>query len=126
MQKALNERIITNVYSAHHAKVMRILAQKGFCEEKELVKMSLLPQKNVLAIVNRLLADGYLLTQEMPIKGGSSVAPSGCLLLFGLNQSHIQKKMGFNVTKATLNLLLRVGSLGHCQNLALEMNHLSI
>ena len=55
-------------------------------EEKEIVKLSLLPQKNVLAIVNRLLADGLISTQEMPIKGGSSVGRNGDLLLYGVTQ----------------------------------------
>jgi len=54
-------------------------------EEKEIIKLSLLPQKNVLAIVNRFMADGLVTTQEMPIKGGSSVGQNGGLLLYGIS-----------------------------------------
>ena len=53
-------------------------------EEKEIIKLSLLPQTNVLAIINRFLADGIITTLEMPIKGGSSVGLSGGLMLYGV------------------------------------------
>ena len=55
-------------------------------EEKEIVRLSLLPQPNVLAVVNRLIADSLLTTQEMPIKGGSSTGLKGDLLLYGINK----------------------------------------
>lgn len=94
-------------------------------EEKEIVKLSLLPQKNVLAIVNRFLADGLLQTQEMPIKGGSSVGLAGGLLLYGVSAPTLQKKMGHNVAKSVLNVMLATGgTLGKLSNLTLEMNHL--
>ena len=96
-------------------------------EEKEIVKLSLLPQKNVLAIVNRLLADGLIATQEMPIKGGSSVGRNGDLLLYGVTQCHVLKKMGHNLAKTILNVSLATdGKLARVSNLTLEMNHLLI
>jgi len=121
----LLDKIVTDVYGAHHCRVVRVLRQKGFIEEKEIVKLSLLPQKNVLSIVNRLLADGLLSTQEMPIKGGSSVGQSGGLLLYGVSMGHLQRKVGFNVAKTILNVsLVKEGRLGKLSNLTLEMNHL--
>lgn len=94
-------------------------------EEKEIVRLSLLPQANVLAIVNRFIADGLLTTQEMPIKGGSSVGLRGDLLLYGLSKAALQKKMGYNIGKSILNVLLVTkGTLGKLSNLPLEMNHL--
>lgn len=111
----------------HFCRVIRILRQRGFMEEKELVKLSLLPQKNVLAIVNRFIADGLVTTQEMPIKGGSSVGHSGGLLLYGVSQSHIVKKIGYSVAKSILNVSLATGGkLGKLSNLTLELNHLLI
>ena len=97
-------------------------------EEKEIVKLSLLPQKNVLAIVNRLMADGLLTTQEMPIKGGSSVGHSGGLLLYGVTSvGHLRKKIGHNIAKSILNVSLATGGrLGKLSNLTLELNHLLI
>ena len=79
----------------------------------------------MLSIVNRLLSDGLILTQEMPIKGGSSVGHSGGLLLYGVSMAHLQSKFGFNVAKAILNVsLVKEGHLGKLSNLTLEMNHL--
>mmetsp|Transcript_15152 Transcript_15152/g.19176 ORF Transcript_15152/g.19176 Transcript_15152/m.19176 type:complete len:181 (-) Transcript_15152:55-597(-) len=129
VQASLLDSIVAGAYGAgkgaHFCRVLRILRQRGFIEEKEIVKLSLLPQKNVLAIVNRLLADGLLLTQEMPIKGGSSVGLSGGLLLYGVSTAALQKKMGHNVAKTLMNVMLATGgSLGRVSNLTLEMNHL--
>jgi len=39
----LIERYIESTYGAHHVRVMRILNEKGFVEEKEITKLSLLP-----------------------------------------------------------------------------------
>ena len=96
-------------------------------EEKEIVKLSLLPQKNVLAIVNRFMADGLLTTQEMPIKGGSSIGHNGGLLLYGVTSSQMTKKVGHNLAKTILNVSLATGGkLGKLSNLTLEMNHLLV
>ena len=66
MQTTLSDQMVSGAYGAgegaHFCRVIRILRQRGFMEEKELVKLSLLPQKNVLAIVNRFLADGLIST----------------------------------------------------------------
>ena len=129
VQASLIDQVVTGAYGsgkgAHFCRVLRILRQRGFMEEKEIVKLSLLPQKNVLAIVNRFLADGLLLTQEMPIKGGSSVGLAGGLLLYGVSAPALQKKMGHNVAKSVLNVMLATGgTLGKLNNLTLEMNHL--
>lgn len=131
VQITLIDAIIAGSYGqgqgAHYCRVMRILRQKGFMEEKEIVKLSLLPQKNVLAIVNRFMADGLLTTQEMPIKGGSSVGHNGGLLLYGITQGQVIKKVGHNIAKAILNVTLASGGkLGKLSNLSLEMNHLLV
>lgn len=64
VQVSLIDQVVNGAYGsgkgAHFCRVLRILRQRGFMEEKEIVKLSLLPQKNVLAIVNRFLADGLL------------------------------------------------------------------
>ena len=85
----------------------------------------MLPQKNVLSIVNRLLADGLLTTQEMPIKGGSSIGLNGGLLLYGVSREQMLRKIGHNVAKTILNVSLAAqGKLGKVSALTLEMNHL--
>jgi len=43
LQYMLIERYIESTYGAHHVRVMRILNEKGFVEEKEITKLSLLP-----------------------------------------------------------------------------------
>ena len=61
----------------------------------------------------------------MPIKGGSSVGLSGGLLLYGVSQTALLKKMGHNVAKSILNVMLASGGhLGKLAFLTLEMNHL--
>ena len=73
------------------------------------------------------MADGLLTTQEMPIKGGSSVGHNGGLLLYGVTQSHLIKRIGHDIAKSILNVSLATGGkLGKLSNLTLEMNHLLI
>ena len=43
VKAALVDQIITNSYGRDHSQVVRVLRQKGFVEEKELVKMCCLP-----------------------------------------------------------------------------------
>ena len=57
VQISLVEEIINKARGPHFAKVVRILRQKGYLEEKEVRRMALLPQKNILSILNRLVAD---------------------------------------------------------------------
>ena len=58
-----------------------------------------------MAIVNRLMTDGLVLTQEMPIKGGSSVGHTGGLLLYGVSMEKLMPlKMGHNIAKSLLNV----------------------
>lgn len=129
IQTSLVDSVVAGAYGSgkgiHFCRVLRILRQRGFMEEKEIVRLSLLPQANVLAIVNRFIADGLLTTQEMPIKGGSSVGLKGDLLLYGVFKDTLRKKMGHNIAKSILNVMLATrGTLGKLSNLPLEMNHL--
>ena len=71
------------------------MRQKGFIEEKELVKLCLLPQRNIRAIVNRLITDGMIQTQELSMKGSSGY--TGLVLMYGVNMQSIYQKMGYNV-----------------------------
>jgi len=68
VQLTLFEQIISTSLGAHYSRVLRILRQKGFIEEKELTKMCLLPQKNIRSLVNKLVHDGLVTFQEMPIR----------------------------------------------------------
>lgn len=56
----LLDNYVEGVYGVHHTRVIRILRQKGFLEEKELTKLSLLPQKNLRVILSRLTVDGIV------------------------------------------------------------------
>lgn len=60
LQIMLLDNYVEGVYGAHHARVIRILRSKGFLEEKELTKLSLLPQKNLRVILSRLTVDGIV------------------------------------------------------------------
>ncbi len=71
------------------------------------------------------MADGLVTTQEMPIKGGSSVGLTGGLLLYGVSESASRVKLSHNLAKSILNVSLATGGkLGRMANLTLEMNHL--
>ena len=73
------------------------------------------------------MADGLLTSQEMPIKGGSSVGTTGGLLLYGVSQSALCKKMSFNVAKTILNVALATGGkISSVANLTLELNLLQV
>ena len=57
------------------------------------------------------------------MKGSSGY--TGVVLMYGVNMQSVYQKMGYNVQKATLNVLLKAGKLGKVQNLTLELNHLN-
>ena len=92
-------------------------------EEKELVKLCLLPQQNVRSIVGRLLSDGLLLSQEVAVKGSNASGYKA--LMYGVNVLSVYQKLGLQMQHATLNLLLRARKLGMMQNITLELNHLN-
>jgi len=56
----LLDNYVDGIYGVHHTRVVRILRQNGFLEEKELTKLSLLPQKNLRVILSRLRVDGIV------------------------------------------------------------------
>jgi DNA-directed RNA polymerase III subunit RPC3 len=60
LQLMLLDNYVEGIYGAHHTRVVRILRQKGFLEEKELTKLSLLPQKNLRVILSRLTVDSIV------------------------------------------------------------------
>ena len=66
MQTMLIDRYVESTYGKHQVRVLRILRQKGFTEEKELTKLSLLPQKNLRVILTKFINDGLLQIQEKP------------------------------------------------------------
>ena len=74
MQSMLIDRYVESIYGKHQVRVLRILRQKGFTEEKELTKLSLLPQKNLRVILTRFINDGLVQIQEKPqsLKSNSS------------------------------------------------------
>ena len=79
----------------------------------------------MLAILNRLLLDGLITTQEMPIKGGSSEGLAGGLLLYGVKQYELLGKMGRNIAKSIFNVSMATGGkLGKLTEMTLEMNNL--
>lgn len=61
------DEYICKTYGDHHLRVIRILRQEGFIEEKELTKFSLLPQRNLRSILSRLMCEGFVSTQDIPI-----------------------------------------------------------
>jgi hypothetical protein len=84
--------------------VVRILRQKGFLEEKELTKLSLLPQKNLRVILSLLITEGILQTQDLPqsVKGAHSSGP-----MYGLHARTLLSLFQQNVAKTLLNLLIK-------------------
>lgn len=83
VQKLLFDTLAEGIYGSNHVRVMRVLRQKGFLEEKELTKFCLLPQRNLRAILSRLMSDGVIQTQDLP----ASVKGSGPL--YGLHQINL-------------------------------------
>ena len=123
LQSMLIERYVEQTYCAHHVRVYRILKAKGFVEEKELTKLSLLPQKNIRVIISRMISDGLFQMQEVP----QSLRNTTQGVLFGLSFGGRAGQVIFKkrVEQAIINLLERDGKLGPMQNLCLEMNHLN-
>jgi transcription initiation factor IIE alpha subunit len=62
VQRMLIDAYVEGTYGAHHLRVIRIIRQKGFVEEKELTKFSLLPQRNLRVILSRLMCEGVIET----------------------------------------------------------------
>jgi len=56
----LVDKYIEKIYSPHHLRVFRILRNKGFLEEKDLTQFTLLPQKNLRAILAKFMCDGIV------------------------------------------------------------------
>ena len=104
LQKVLCEEYVKKTYGDHHLRLIRILRAKGFVEEKELTKFSLLPQRNLRSILARLITEGFLSTQDVPIalrsgQTGLSVP------LYGLNEMTLFSTMQARVGQALLNTL---------------------
>ena len=87
--------------------------------ERDLIRMCLLPQQNITSIVNRLLSDGLIHIPKLE-KGRQF------LLIYKYEMPRVCQKLGYNVQKSALNILLAAGKLGKVQNLTVEMNHLNI
>ena len=60
VKATLLEQIIKNTYSDHHSRVVRVLRTCGLQEEKDLVRMCVLPPQNMRSIINRLISDGLV------------------------------------------------------------------
>lgn len=66
VQNQLADQIINGTIGAHHGRVMRVLRQKGFLQDKDLSRMCVLPKENISSILNRLMVDGLVEYQEFP------------------------------------------------------------
>ena len=74
---------------------MRVLRQKGFMEERELVKLCLLPQQNIRAIVGKLMSEGLIMSQEIAVKGSSASGYKA--LMYGVNVYSVHQKIGLQM-----------------------------
>lgn len=123
LQQMLVEKYVEQTYGPHHVRIVRIMKAKGFLEEKELTKFSLLPQRNLRSILAKLMSDSIVQMQDVP----QSLRQSSHGPMFGLS---FQGKSALNVYRtrvehAILNLLVKDRKLGAMHNLCLEMNHLN-
>lgn len=58
-------QIIDETLSKYHTRIIRILNQKGFLEEKDITQLCLLPLKDTRGLLNQLLNEGYVKSQEI-------------------------------------------------------------
>ena len=86
--------------------MIRIIRQKGFVEEKELTKFSLLPQRNLRVILSRLMCEGIVETQDMP-QNYKGTGP-----MYGLNSKTLDAVFRERVAQAALNYVTREGAFG--------------
>jgi len=54
--------------SKYHARVLRILKNKGFLEEKDIIHMCLMSVKDTRALINQLMTEGFVQYQELQVK----------------------------------------------------------
>lgn len=104
--------------SKYHARVLRILKNKGFLEEKDIIHMCLMSVKDTRALINQLMTEGFVQYQELQVK------QQGTLHYYGLNSITWKQKQTFRVAKACLNIMLTEDSLNQKSHLACELNHL--
>lgn len=84
VKATLVEKIVATTYGEHHSRVVRVLRQTGMpVQEKDLIRMCLLPQQNIASIVNRLLSDGLINIPKLE-KGRHND-----LLIFKLEMPHV-------------------------------------
>jgi DNA-directed RNA polymerase III subunit RPC3 len=100
-QEQMIYKMIEATLSKYHTRVLRILKQKGFLEEKDIIQFCLMSVKDTRALINRLLSDGFVQVQELQVK------QHGTLHLYGLNQNTLKIKLTQRVAKACLNVLIR-------------------
>lgn len=62
----LVDKYVEQTHGEHHVRVLRILRAKGFLEEKDLTRFSLLPQKNLRAIIAKFMSEGIIQIQDLP------------------------------------------------------------
>ena len=58
-------KMIEATLSKYHTRVLRILKQKGFLEEKDIIQFCLMSVKDTRALINRLLSEGFVQVQEL-------------------------------------------------------------
>ncbi|TNV79544.1 hypothetical protein FGO68_gene7705 [Halteria grandinella] len=105
-------------HSKYHARVLRVLHSKGFLEEKDLIQFCLLDIKQSRTIINQLLSEGFIQSQEVVVK------QQGKMQLYGVNERVWRDRTAQRVGKACLNVIVREGSLGSKAMMAFEFNHL--
>lgn len=116
----LTDSYIEGTYGAHHLRVVRIVRQKGFLEEKELTKFSLLPQRNLRVILSRLICEGILQTQDLPQSFRGNTGP-----FYGLAPKALTAAFQKRLAQSVLNLLAKQGHFGQLGDLLIEFNHLN-
>lgn len=122
VQTMLLDKYVEKTYSSHHLRVVRILRSQGYLEEKDLTKFTLLPQKNLRAILCQLICDGVICSQEVPQSMKSSV--SGPIYGLSFQGRGLLDAYRSRVVQSILNLVVKVGKLGPMHGLCVEMNHM--
>ena len=102
LQERCVERIIEETFDIYHKRVYRILIQKGFLDENEIVKECFMPPRDVRKIINSLFQEGIIDTQEVPNKSGNMIT------LFSANFNKVRYQYFIKMVKTLRDVKLRM------------------
>ena len=98
VQSTLMENIVENTsyMGKYHCRVLRILKEKGYLADQTLSQMSMLPGKDIKAILNTLLKEGMISYTKVPTTTPSKSGnlPSGpTTMMYGPCQPKMLRTM---------------------------------